>query len=181
MEIIQANSDRFIFDGMGSLKRLLYNRYKTIGEAELEKIKISENAKKILRYISRENRARKIPTRRDVINDLDDVNLCTVEDNLKILRRKTLAIGFRIVDLVNHYGLDTFYPSGNRFVLPESLTWVEPYLSEIEGCRGSGTSFLKKLELGRAGSCRRYSNHYVALLEYGGRPCYEPLGLLAVR
>ena len=181
MEIIQVSSDRFLFDGLGSLKRLLHNRYKVVGEVELERIQISENARKILRYISRENRARKIPTRRNIIDDLDDVNVCTVDDNLKILRRRSLAIGFRIVDIINHYGLDAFYPSGNRFVLPDQLMWLEPYLDEICGCRGSGTSFLKKVELGTSGTCRRYPNHYVALLEYSGRPCYEPLGLLALR
>lgn len=182
MEVIQVNSIRSGFDGVEALRSLINRKYKTIDQRMVERMKISESAKKISNYISQENLAGKIPTRKDVIRDLDDIKFTTVDENLKLLMEKNLAIRVRIFDILYYYlSRGVIKRRGARFELPASLSWLETYLNEIGGSGISGVSWVKKLEYAMRGNCSRYSYHYVSLTELNGKPCYEPLGLIIIK
>jgi len=182
MEVIQANTINSIFTGVDALRSLVNNQYKTIDQRIVEKMKISGDVKKISSYISKENLAGKIPTRKDVIRDLDDIKFTTVDENLKLLTEKNLAIRVKIFDILNYYlSRGVIEHRGGRFGLPDSLSWLGTYLNEIGGSGTSGVSWVKKLEYATRGDYNRYSYHYVSLVERNGMPCFEPLGLLILK
>ena len=66
-------------------------------------------------FIRDENLAQKIPDRRDIIDGLNSIRASTVGLELESLKDKGLVFRVKILELIDHYGLDYLGYRNGRF------------------------------------------------------------------
>lgn len=163
-------------EGVIALEKLQNDGYTVWSREEVKNSSFSDNTKKSLFFIAKENSLKRIPHTTDIKKI---IKRTIAYREFMRLKKKELVFAFTISEIMSFYGLKLLGYIHGYWDPPKPLGWLKPYLYQASKKRSSVMSRIKHP--------RRDTDprHYVALVEVEvkeyekiyNEPCFYPLRL----
>ena len=135
--------------------RLQNNDYKLWTFDEIMKEELTNNEKKVAKYIALQNFHNRLPSIPKIFKNFGLNSGGDGYGTINSLEKKEIVIKFTIPELVEFYNIGR---NPGKFFFPENLEWIKMYTKKMRGGKGSASCWNKKFKNSRA---RRINNNTI--------------------